>query len=207
MLRIIRLVCPEFITGLSYFIGHCGQQNFEKIQPTDEQHGSRHNRQAIDAKILKLLTMEMAQAGMRTIAMTCYDEKNCFDRIFWQNSNILAQKAGISKNMLKAQTLVKDIMKGRVKMGLGITDDTYQQTEGKPTLDGEIQGTADTPLLFSMLNNVAIQAHKSYTPGLTLESPTLQQEITHHNIAYVDNAGGQPCVSRLPLRRTSTRSN
>ena len=54
----------------------------------------------------------------------------------------------------------------------------------------EYQGTADTPLLFSMLSNVAIQAHKSYTPGLTLESPTLQRQIQHHNIAYVDNADG-----------------
>jgi hypothetical protein len=55
-------------------------------------------------------------------------------------------------------------------------------------LDGEIQGTVDTLLLFSMLSNVAIQAHKSYTPRLTLESPTLHQETTHYNIAYVEDA-------------------
>ncbi len=48
----------------------------------------------------------------------------------------------------------------------------------------------DTPFLFSMLSNVAIQAHKSYILGLTLESPTLQQEITHHDIAYDDDADG-----------------
>jgi hypothetical protein len=47
-------------------------------------------------------------------------------------------------------------MKQGVKTGLGITDGTYQQLEGEPTLDGEIQDTADTPLLFSMLSNVAI---------------------------------------------------
>jgi hypothetical protein len=41
-----------------------------------------------------------------------------------------------------------------------------------------------------MLSNVAIQAHKSFTPGLTLESPTLQRQIHHHNIAYVDDADG-----------------
>jgi hypothetical protein len=86
-------------------------------------------------------------------------------------------------------------MKHRVKLGLGITNSTYQHTEGKPTLDNEIQGTADTPSLFSMLSNVAIQAHKSYTAGLTLESPTLQQEITHHNIAYVDNADSHVSVN------------
>jgi hypothetical protein len=140
--------------------------------------------------MLKLLTMEMVWVGMRTIAIMQYDEKNCFDRIFRQSLNIFAQKSRISKNILTARTIVKDNMKQQVKTGLGITDGTYQQVEGKPTLDGEIQGTADTPLLFSMLSNVAIQAHKSYTPGLTLESPTIHQEITHHNIAYVDNANG-----------------
>jgi hypothetical protein len=36
MLRIIGLVCPEFNTALSYFLGHKGQQNFENTSPTDE---------------------------------------------------------------------------------------------------------------------------------------------------------------------------
>jgi hypothetical protein len=128
--------------------------------------------------MLKLLTMETARMGMRTIAMTQYDEKNCFDQIYHQNSNIFAQKARVSKNILLSRTLVKDNMKRRVKTGLRLTEQTYHQTGGEPTLDGEIQGTAGTPLLFSMLSNVAIQAHKSFTPGLTLESPTLQRQIT-----------------------------
>ena len=41
MLRIIDLVCPEFNTALSYFIGHLGQRNFEQTGPTEEQHESR----------------------------------------------------------------------------------------------------------------------------------------------------------------------
>jgi hypothetical protein len=61
--------------------------------------------------MLKLLTMEMAQVGMRTIAMMQYDEKNCFDRIFRQNLNIFAQKARISKNILTARTIIKDNIK------------------------------------------------------------------------------------------------
>jgi len=97
MLRIIGLVCPEFNTALSYFIGHKGQQNFENTSPTDKQHGSRRHRQAIDAAMLKLLTLETACNGRRTIAMTQYNEKNCFDRIFRQNWNIFARKAGVSQ--------------------------------------------------------------------------------------------------------------
>ncbi len=69
-------------------------------------------------------------------------------------------------------------------MGLGITDGTHQQVNREPTLDSEIQGTVDTPLLFSMLSNCAIQAQKSYTP--TLERPNIEQQINHHNIAYLD---------------------
>ncbi len=42
--------------------------------------------------MLKLLTMDTAWVGMRTIAMTQYDKKNWFDRIFRQNLNIFAQK-------------------------------------------------------------------------------------------------------------------
>jgi hypothetical protein len=52
MLRIIGLVCPEFSTALSYFIGHLRQKNFEVTQPTEEQHGSSHNRQSIKAAML-----------------------------------------------------------------------------------------------------------------------------------------------------------
>ena len=41
-----------------------------------------------------------------------------------------------------------------------------------------------------MLSSVAIKAHKSFTPGLSLESPTMKRAIRHHNIAYVDDANG-----------------
>ena len=86
--------------------------------------------------------------------------------------------------------MVKDNMKRNVKTGLGITEGIYYQRMDEPTLDGEIQGTADTPLLYSMLSSVAIKAHKSFSPGLTLESPTMTRAIRHHSIAYVDDADG-----------------
>jgi len=81
-------------------------------------------------------------------------------------------------------------MKRKVKTGLGITEGTYYQRAGEPTPEGEIQGTADTPLLYFMLSSVAIKAHKSFTPGLSLESPTMKRAIKHHNVVYVDDADG-----------------
>jgi hypothetical protein len=51
-------------------------------------------------------------------------------------------------------------MKRKVKTGLGITEGTYYQRAGEPTFGGKIQGTADTPLLYSMLSNFVIKAHK-----------------------------------------------
>ena len=114
--------------------------------------------------------------------------------IFQQNSNIFARKAGISLNLLKARSLVKDNMKRKVKTGLGITEGTYYKRAGEPTLEGKIQGTADTPLLYSMLSSVAIKAHKSFIPGLSLESPTMKQAIKHHIVAYDDDADGHVSV-------------
>ena len=81
-------------------------------------------------------------------------------------------------------------MKRKVKTGLGITEGTYHQRAGEPTLEGEIQGTADTPLLYSMLSSVAIKARKSFTPGLSLKNLTMKQAIKHHNVAYVDDTNG-----------------
>jgi hypothetical protein len=99
-------------------------------------------------------------------------------------------------------------MKCKVKSGLGITEGTYYQRAGEPTLDGKIQGTADTPLLYSMLSSVAIKAHKSFTPGLSLESPTMKRVIRHHNIVYVDNANGRvsaDTTSQDPTSEAVTR--
>jgi hypothetical protein len=92
MLRIIGLVSLNFNTALSYFIGHLSQQNFKKAHPTEEQHRSPQHRQAIDASMLKLLSIETAWVGMRTIAMMQYDEKNCFDRISDRTQTYLHKK-------------------------------------------------------------------------------------------------------------------
>ena len=82
-------------------------------------------------------------------------------------------------------------MKRKVKTGLGITEGTYHQRADETTPEDKIQGTADTPLLYSRLISVAINAHKSFTPGLSLKSLTMKQAIKHHNVAYVDDADGR----------------
>ena len=59
-----------------------------------------------------------------------------------------------------------------------------------------------------MLSSVAIKAHKSFTPGLSLKSPTMKQAITHHNVEYVDNANGHVSVdatSQDPTSKAVTR--
>ena len=61
-----------------------------------------------------------------------------------------------------------------------------------------------------MLSNVTTQAHKSFTPGLTLESPTLQRHIHHHNIAYVDDSDGHISAnykSKYPTKEATKKMN
>ena len=46
-----------------------------------------------------------------------------------------------------------------------------------------------------MLSSVAIKAHKSFTPGLFLKSPTMKQAIKHHNVVHADDAVANGHVS------------
>ena len=59
-----------------------------------------------------------------------------------------------------------------------------------------------------MLSSVATKAHKSFTPGLSLESSTMKCVIRHHNIVYVDDADGHisaDVTSRDPTSEAVTR--
>ena len=57
-----------------------------------------------------------------------------------------------------------------VKTGLGISDASYKQKFGKPEVDGEVQGTTDTPSIFTMQTDVVMKAHTSISDSLNIDS-------------------------------------
>jgi hypothetical protein len=75
-------------------MGHKFAQNFEASNPSDDQHAYRPHRQAIDAAMLKLLTMECARFTHTTMANMQFDSKACFDRINRTELEITLRKNG-----------------------------------------------------------------------------------------------------------------
>ena len=76
--------------------------NAESIGISDKQWGSRKKRSSIDAAMLKLLMFETARVKRATLAGTYYDLCANYDRIFKSVSNLIAQRSGIDKNILRA---------------------------------------------------------------------------------------------------------
>ena len=77
-----------------------------------------------------------------------------------------------------------------VKTGLGISDGSYKQNPREPGMDWEVQGTTDTPSIFTMQTDVVMKAHKLIPDCLNIDSCDMKRSINHHNIAYADDNDG-----------------
>lgn len=171
-LRIIGLLSPAFNTALKWFIGKQTYRNYEASNPSDEQHAYHHNRQSVDAAMLKLLSMETCHAMKRTMANIIYDSKACFDRIRREQSNLQLLKKNIDPNLARARSIIKNRIVRRVKTGLRVSDTTYSGKRGEPNLNGEVQGAGDVPTLFLLQSDITLKIHRDVALGLTLESKT-----------------------------------
>ena len=81
-------------------------------------------------------------------------------------SSLVARKANVCKTVVQARSMMKEAMIHSVKTGLGVSDHTYRHCNDQPEVDDEVQGTTDTPLLFTMQADVVLKAHKVLFLGL-----------------------------------------
>ena len=153
----------------------------------DEQWDLRKNRTSTDAAMLKILTFEYARVKNSTIGEESYDCKACFDKVIYCQSNIYPANQNFLDNLLIARAMCVERIARHIKTGAGVSEDSYQNTEGQPQLSGELQGKAGVPTLFCNQSSVLPKAHNDITPGLHLNSCTRNQKITHDNIAYSDD--------------------
>ena len=140
LLRIIGLLEADFNTALKYFFAKRMMPNAKTIGLSDKQWGSRKHRSSIDAAMLKLLMFETARVKKTTLAGTYYDLCANYDRIFKSISNLIAQRSGMDKNILRARALVIENMRRRVKMALGTSLESYGQEPNKPEVGGGSPG-------------------------------------------------------------------
>ena len=208
LLRIIGLLEADLNTALKYFFAKKMMTNAETIGISDEQWGSRKNRSSIDAAMLKLLMFETARVKKATLAGTYYDLCANYDRIFRSISNLIAQRSGMDKNILRARALVIENMRRRVKTALGTSHESYGQEPNEPEVGGEVQGKDDVPSLWCVQSDTLLRAHKKGAHGMELQNPTGSRKIKRCNTQFVDDDDGwasAPSDSEFPTSETVRR--
>jgi ribonuclease HI len=189
-LRIIGLLEADFNTALKFFFAKQMMSNAEQLDLSDEQWGGRKNRSSIDAAMLKLLTFECGRTMKQTVAGCYYDLTACFDRMYPETSNLIAQRFKVDKNLLEARALVIARMRRHVKTGLGTSEVTYQQATDEHRVNGEIQGKGDVPSLWGIQSDTILRAHSDLCEGLDMEDCTGSRHIRMNNVAFVDDTDG-----------------
>ena len=157
---------------------------------SEEQWGSRKDRNSIDAAMIKLLTFEAARAKKSTIGMIYYDCIACYDRMQPSLSNIELAKRNFSDGILRARAAALKGMKRHVRTGLGVSNETYSEGPEDYQIAGEIQGKADNPALFTASSSGILKTHAALAPGLELHGCFRERIMKRHNVSYVDDNDG-----------------
>ena len=187
-LRIIGLVEADFNTALKILFARKLMWNAEKSGLHNEQWGGRPNRTAIDAAMRKMMTFEYGRYMKMTIALFANDQTACFDRMCPPISNVIAGKFGMDANVLRARSNTMAQMQRHIKTNLGVSETSYQQQLGEPTLHGEYQGKGDVASLWVMHSSTVLYAHAQLYKGLSLPDIVTGKVREKNNDVYVDDA-------------------
>ncbi|KAL7551610.1 hypothetical protein ACHAWF_018082 [Thalassiosira exigua] len=185
-LRIIGKLDAEWNTLLKHY-GREAMKNFEAGDPSDEQWGFRKDRTAIDAAMIKLLTYEVSRMAVLVIGDTQYDNSQCFDRIWPENSNIGLQRMNVQEELAISRAKAIEKMVRRFQTALGISEGYYRQEPGEHRIGGEIQGKGDVPPCYVILGDTILKAHQQMVKGLSIPSPSGQRRMERHNVSYADD--------------------
>eukprot|EP00957_Ditylum_brightwellii_P074600 5668918-Ditylum_brightwellii.AAC.1 len=112
----------------------------EKIQFLSSiQFGNRKGRTALDALLLKVVTIDCTWLFCLNGAILNNDAFACYNRMIPEVSSLHLQSLGLPDNTTKCSVLINRNMKRSVKMTAGVTKQTNQHTKKYP-LEGEGQG-------------------------------------------------------------------
>ena len=192
MLQLIGLLEADFNTALKLIFSRKLMSNAEKIGLHEERWGCRKNRTCHDPALHKMMTFEYERYLKATIALFINDQTACFDRMYPSNTNIVAGSFGVNASTLKCRSRTIYQMKRHIKTGLGVSKEYYSNTPLEPTINGEIQGKADTGCAWTLTSSALLTAYDSLHHGIYLPDVSGDPEggIRKANDAYVDDVDG-----------------
>ena len=139
LMRIIGLVEAELNCALKIFYSQRLMSNTEKAGLSSNQWGGRANRNATTCATRKLLICEHSRTTKRSIGMGEADQRDCFDRQTRAMSTVVGRKKNLPVSVCKCDSKIVKGMNHHVKTSQGVSNETYQNTEGDTELAGGIQ--------------------------------------------------------------------
>ena len=165
----------------------------ETRQFGEAQQGSRPNRAANDAVLLKRLTYDLSRILRTNLGTFDNDAKSCYDRIVNSVAMLAAKRLGMPDPALTTHAGILWAMKYSIKTMLGISEGYYQSIDNK-VLFGTGQGSGASPAAWLTISIVLLASLRILIErGMLFMTPDGSTSVERYSDAFVDDA--QNCLN------------
>ena len=188
-LRIIHLFEADYTLFLKIiWASRLVKRGEEANQFGEAQQGSRQNRAANDAVLLKRLTYDLSRILRSNLGTFDNDAKSCYDRIINSIAMLAAKRLGMPDTVIATHAGILWALQYSVKTMFGISEGFYKSHENK-VLFGTGQGSGASPAAWLSISIVLLAClRKLVTRGMRFTAPDNSLTVERHSDAFVDDA-------------------
>ena len=188
-LRIIHLFEADYTLFLKIiWASRLVRRGEDANQFGEAPQGSRPNRAANDAVLLKRLTYNLSCILRSNLGTFDNDAKSCCDRIINSIAMLAAKRLGMPDSAIATHAGILRALKYSVKTMFGISDGYYQSHADK-VLFGTGQGSGASPAAWLTVSIVLLASlTKLVKRGMRFTTPDHTLTVERHSDAFVDDA-------------------
>ena len=153
---------------------------------TDEQYGGRNRRQAQSAVINKILYYNLSRQMRMTSAFIDIDARACYDRIVTSLSGLEGRKWGAPYRLSQFTTKFIESQQYKIRTGFGISQNTYEYTDTKPT-QGSGQGIAWAGPRWINSSDTCSKVMQKHCSGMYYHDPCWTNEVKKCGDYFIDD--------------------
>eukprot|EP00957_Ditylum_brightwellii_P189270 14405923-Ditylum_brightwellii.AAC.2 len=150
------------------------------------QCGNRRGKTALDALLLKIVTMDNIRLYCLNGAILNNDTESCYDCMILELAVLHLQALGMPKPAVKTNVLFNHKAKHYVKNDAGVTKEFYQSTPNCPFF-GKGQGKSSSPANWLFTCFTLLIALEMLCTGMVMVSLCLRMRVEQVAGAYVDD--------------------
>ncbi len=154
------------------------------------QHGARPGHEATTPVFMEELKNDIAYASRKALINFDNDATSCYDRIIPALASLLGRHHGLHRNIVFVHARTLKEAKYKLKTVLGVSDEYYSHCEFFP-IYGTGQGSANLPVIWTIVSSVLFEVHESQGHGAHFTTPDQQMSVNLSMVGFVDDITGQ----------------